>query len=366
LRRIALGGLTFILLACSNSNATSPAANSTTSPAASLAANFVTRLDVLFAEHSFLLAKASEAAVLQLPDYVGYLQLLSANQNDILATMSEAVGNTSATDFSSAWQAVDTDVVQYGVGVVAHDRSMSGRASQDLSQTAVPLLTQVNSEVTGVAASTVSQQLIRWSRSATQMVDDAMAKRYEYFYADLETMFAITYQWGASTAIALVSKYPDKFPGNLSPPAVQLRLAMNLILLTHAYLSTMATDAIASDRANERDPVLSALRSNSEALVGKLSSVDQSSLATVWTARVDAIVAYATSADSKAKSALTSDFVTQFSMLTRAPSAAVGDQAAATVRVIDDQRAKNYTNLPADDRAAASAMQPIADAIAGA
>jgi len=34
--------------------------------------------------------------------------------------------------------------------------------------------------------------------------------------------------------------------------------------------------------------------------------------------------------------------------------------------VIDDQRAKNYTNLPADDRAAATAMQPIADAIAGA
>ena len=42
---------------------------------------------------------------------------------------------------------------------------------------------------------------------------------------------------------------------------------------------------------------------------------------------------------------------------------AARDQALATIKVIDDQRAKAFKAIAADDRAAAAAMQPIADRI---
>jgi hypothetical protein len=40
------------------------------------------------------------------------------------------------------------------------------------------------------------------------------------------------------------------------------------------------------------------------------------------------------------------------------------DQALATIKVIDDQRAKNFKVVAGDDRAAAAAMQAVADHIA--
>ena len=49
-----------------------------------------------------------------------------------------------------------------------------------------------------------------------------------------------------------------------------------------------------------------------------------------------------------------------------APNAAdaLRDQALATIKVIDDQRAKNFKVVSGDDRAAAAAMQAVADHIA--
>jgi hypothetical protein len=43
--------------------------------------------------------------------------------------------------------------------------------------------------------------------------------------------------------------------------------------------------------------------------------------------------------------------------------ALVVNQVQATLKVIDDQRSKSTAALAADDRAAASAMQPVADAL---
>ncbi|MGZ6328203.1 MAG: hypothetical protein ACXWN2_05755, partial [Candidatus Limnocylindrales bacterium] len=67
--------------------------------------------------------------------------------------------------------------------------------------------------------------------------------------------------------------------------------------------------------------------------------------------------------DSSARQRLTDSFVTQFSALTHVSAASVRAQVTATLTAIDDQRAKSYKTLAGDDRAAAGAMQPIADRI---
>jgi hypothetical protein len=73
--------------------------------------------------------------------------------------------------------------------------------------------------------------------------------------------------------------------------------------------------------------------------------------------------AYANASDSAAKDKLTGAFVAQFSALTQVPAASIRDQVIATLKAIDDQRAKAYKNVAADDRAAAAGMQAIADQI---
>jgi len=75
------------------------------------------------------------------------------------------------------------------------------------------------------------------------------------------------------------------------------------------------------------------------------------------------VFAYANASDSTARQRLTDSFVTRFSALTQVPAASIRDQVTATLVAIDDQRAKTYKTLAGDDRAAAGAMQPIADRI---
>jgi hypothetical protein len=83
----------------------------------------------------------------------------------------------------------------------------------------------------------------------------------------------------------------------------------------------------------------------------------------IWGIRDADLFAYANASDPGVRQRLTGTFVTQFSALTHASAATVRDQMTATLKAIDDQRAKAYKNVAGDDRAAAAAMQSIADQI---
>jgi len=73
-------------------------------------------------------------------------------------------------------------------------------------------------------------------------------------------------------------------------------------------------------------------------------------------------VSYATG-DSTSKHALNDTFVNAFAGLAHANQSQVAAQVTATLKVIDEQRAKSSRSLASDDRAAATSMQPIADSI---
>ncbi len=366
LRRIAAAALMVAMAACAPAGV-SPSAHVTSqvSPAQTAAAGLVTRLAVLLSEPAYLFAKESEAAVLQLPDYAGYVGLVQANEDDAANVMREAFGNTAATTLSASWQAVDADLVQYAVAVAGHDAAKVARAASDLDGNAVPALVAAFSKVTGVPGPTLGSLLGDWSRATRAMADDAVAQRFDRFQQDIATAFADGDRWSALASHAIVSLFPDKYPGDPSQPAVQQRAALNLALLEHAYLVSMATDATVANRGAARSAAFSALTRNQKLLLADAKTADPASLSALWTARIDALLAYAARGDPASRSAITDDFVARFSALTRAPRSTVAEQAAAALKVIDDQRAQGYDVLPGDDRAAAMAMQPLADALAG-
>ncbi len=54
-----------------------------------------------------------------------------------------------------------------------------------------------------------------------------------------------------------------------------------------------------------------------------------------------------------------------FASLAHVNQTPVASQVDATIKVIDEQRAKSLKTIAGDDRVAASSMQPVADSIQG-
>jgi hypothetical protein len=200
------------------------------------------------------------------------------------------------------------------------------------------------------------------------MIDDAVGQSYTKMYADLRLAFASSAQLGDTLSVRMSQQFPDKFPGDASISAVDARVALNELLLEHSYLTTMASDAGVAGRASESAAGLGSIasvRADLAPVMGFLMGPDaRSGFTQLWGIRDADVLAYANSGDAATRERLTGSLVTQLANLLHAPSATVADQLTATLKTIDDQRAKTYKNVPVDDQAAAAAMRTLADKIA--
>jgi len=158
----------------------------------------------------------------------------------------------------------------------------------------------------------------------------------------------------------IAQKFQDKFPGDPSNREVDLRVLVASLLQEHSYVATMATNAATSKRDAESTAAMSALAANIDSLDSQLSPQTKP----FWAKRDAAFLSYAGSGDASAKQAVTDTFVTQFSTFAFIAAATIAEQVNATIKVIDDQRGQSFKTLADDDRAAATTMQPISDAIA--
>jgi hypothetical protein len=381
----ALLGLT--QLSCSNSSGQQASASRVTSPpvavnpADSKATNLRTRLDLLLGEHVIVVAKESAAAASHNDEYTGYLSLLT-NATDLGDLMRSAFGDTAAGQFQQLWDTQNAYLVDYTIGLVTHNQTKSNGAMSGLINGFVPQFSQFVTTTTQLSLDPTTQLMTEQVLETQRMIDDQIAQNYPKMYADLRTAYAQTWRIGDALAPKIVRKFPDKFPGDLSNKASDLRASLNELLQEHAYLATMATDAAIGGRAAERSAANKALADNADALGTLFSGVFGASAGTqfdqVWAAKDAAMAAYVGAADAPAKqsalSQLTNIFVSQFSGFLRdwaglqssASSSQIQAQTQATVKTIDDQKAKAFAQLAEDDRSAAAAMPPLADLITAA
>ena len=350
-------------------------------PADSKAADLRTRLDLLLGEHLMVIAKESAAAAAHNDEYTGYLTLLTG-ATGLADLMRSAFGDTAAGQFQQLWGVQDGYLVDYTIGLVTHNQNKSNGAMSGLINGFVPNFSQFVTTTTQLPLDPTTQLVTEQVLETQRMIDDQVAQNYPKMYTDLRTAFAQTARIGDALAPKIVRKFPDKFPGDPSNKASDLRALLNELLEEHAYLATMATDAAIGGRAAEQTAAAKALSDNADALGTLFSGVFGAPAGTqfdqVWAAKDLAIAAYAAAADQgAAKSALsnlTDTFVSQFAGFvhdsTGLSAAAAGPsikaQTQATIGVIDDQRAKAFAQLATDDRTAAAAMQSIADLITAA
>ncbi|HEV2029977.1 MAG TPA: hypothetical protein VGS16_15835 [Candidatus Dormibacteraeota bacterium] len=363
-----------LMVACSTGGSGSSSSRTTTgspspaaNPADSKAADLRVRLNLLLGEHVMLVAKQAVAASNHTDEYAGYLALLSANGNSLLDTMRAAFGNTAANQLDQAWAIQNGYLIDYTIGLVTHNDNKSNGAMSGLVNGFVPRFAKLITSLTQLPLDSMTQLETAQLANTKTMIDDEIAQSYTKLYADLRVAYASSSSMGDALAIRVAQVFPDKFPGDPSSKAVDVRASLNTLLQEHAYVTTMMSDAGIAGRGAEAASALGAV-AGVHADLGPiisflLGTATRTQFDQLWGIRDATLFAYANSSDAGARQRLTGSFVVQFSALTAAPASAVRDQVLATLRVMDDQRAKSYEQATNDDRAAAAAMQPVADRI---
>jgi hypothetical protein len=336
-------------------------------PADSKAGDLRVRLDLLLGEHDMVVAKQAVAATNHTDEYAGYATLLTTNATALVDVVRSAYGNTSATQFEQVWRLQNGYLIDYTIGVVTHNDAKSNGAMSGLVNGFVPQFAQLITSLTQIPIDQVTQLETQHLTDTKNMIDDEVAQAHAKFYPELRSVYASTSTAGDRIAIRMIQQFPDKFPGDPLDKAIDTRVSLNALLQEHSYLATMTTDAAAAGRVNEQTAATAALGTNVVAL-GKLftelmGTAAGTAVQQVWGARNADLIAYATKGDATAKQNLSDKFVTRFYGVAPVASDAARDQVIATIKVIDDQRAKALKAVAGDDRAAATGMQGIADRI---
>jgi len=357
----------------SGARLTSPSPN----PVDSRAADFRTRLDLLLGEHVIVIAKQSSAAR-RSDEFTSYLHLLTSNGNDLTELVRSALGDTAATRFERIWAAQNDYLVNYTIGLVTHNKPKADGAATNLVREFVPRFSQFLATAAEIPPAPVEQLVAQHAAQTKAMIDDQVAQNYPKTYADLRIVYAQASRIGDQLAPRITQKHPDKFPGNASSRAVDLRVMVNGLLQEHTYLATMTTSATIGRRTAEQAAATNALAANTTALVALFADLFGPSAATqllqIWAAKNKALVGYASAATAAATrsalSQLNDVFVPRFSgfVQTRTKGTslrpAIESQVEATVTVIDDQKSRSLARLGADDRSAEASMELVADLIA--
>jgi hypothetical protein len=370
--------LALVLVACSSS-INLPVATATPSAAGadSPAADLRTHVDLLFGEHTFVIAKLSVAAAAGRKDeFQSYAGMLAANGGDVTTLMRSALGETAGAQFGQAWATGNNYYVDYMVGAVTHDQAKEEAAALGLTDTYVPQLAQVLTSSLPLSQGEAVTFVGGQSMGAKLTIDHAVAADYPKLYADLGIDYAKEIAFGDALAVAVAARFPDRFPGDLKSKAVDFRASLDSLFQEHAYLTTLASDAFYEGAAAAKDASIGALAASTGSMSHLFSTTFGATAGSqadqLWSREDASFVAYAKARDQTsqlaASDALHNDSAPQLTAFLHAQSGVVVDvngQILATIQVMDDHDSHGYPQIATDDRAAAGLLVAIGDAVSG-
>jgi plastocyanin len=208
----------------------------------SQAATLRVRLNVLLAEHVYLAARASGAALAgqQAGFEAAAGALVGGNSNDIADAIGAAYGPEAREVFLPLWNSHIGMVVDYVKGLAADDQAMQQKAVNDLvgyTEDFGAFLSGANENL----PQDVVAELVRTHVLTLKTVVDAQKARDQVaVYDGLRTAMGHMSMVADPLAGATAKKLPDKFPGDPMSSGASLRVALNNLLAEHVYLATSA------------------------------------------------------------------------------------------------------------------------------
>ncbi len=347
-----------------------PGANS---PAADVRA----RMALLFGEHTYVLAKLSVAAAAGRKDEFGsYADLLAANGGELAGVVSKAMGASAFQKFAQSWTRGDSFFVDYMVAVTTRQQDLADAAIVNLNTTYVPEVTQDLSTPLNISTTSMNRMLADLLTTVKRFIDDAAAGTPGAFYPDVRAAYAKWIAFGGSIGEATVWKFPDKYPGDATAQGATARAQLDSLMQEHAYLLSMTTDGGSSGATAEAAAATSSLQANAQDLSHTIASIFGSQSGTqaaqLWSDEDRSFVAYASAGDDATKSAAlnalnqTSTPAWTGFLNGLHVTADVASVTHETIGVIDDQRAKSYAIVAAEDRQSAALLISIGDLLMGA
>ena len=352
----------------------------------SAAANLRTKLDLALGEHIILASKATGAALGGRNDeFAAYGALLNTNGTDIGAMIGAAYGNDAKDAFNKIWSAHNGFFVDYTTGVATKDKAKMDLAVKNLTTVYVPDFAKFISDATGLPMDAVVS-LTTDHVLQTKAIVDAQAKGdWTAAYAAIRMAYAHMQKIGDAIAPAIATKFADKFPGDASTKAVDLRVGLNQLLQEHLYLASFATGAALGGRNDEFAAAGAALNTNGTdlgaAIGGLYGDAAKDQWNQIWSAHNGFFVDYTTGVATKDKAKmdlavknLTTVYVPQFAEFlagaTGLPKDAlvslITEHVLTTKAIVDAQGAGDIQAAAKADRMAAQHMEKIADPLAAA
>jgi len=350
------------------------------------AADLRTKLDLALGEHIILASKATSAALGGRNDeFAAYGALLNTNGTDIGAMIGAAYGADAKDAFNKIWSAHNGFFVDYTTGVATKDQAKMDKAVKDLTTVYVPDFAKFIADATGLPMAAVVS-LTTDHVLQTKAIVDAQAKGdWKAAYAAIRVAYAHMQMIGDAIAPAIAAKFPDKFAGDPSSKAVNLRVALNQLLQEHLYLASYATDAALAGRNDEFAAAGAALNTNGTdlgaAIGGLYGAPAKDQWNQIWSAHNGFFVDYTTGVATKnqakmdkAVQDLTTVYIPQFAEFLAGATALPKDALVSlltehvltTKAIVDAQAKGDFTAVAAADRKAAQHMEMIADPLAAA
>jgi hypothetical protein len=360
------------LAGCASSIALPTSSSSGVPPADSPAASVRARMVLLAGEHTYTIAKLAAAAEAGRKDeFHSYAGLLATVGADLTNALTKAVGETEGQQFGQGWILGDSFTVDYMVAAITHQQDLADAAMINLNDDYVPQLAQAISSPLNIPMSTATKLVTDQVNATKQLIDDAAAGTPTAFYTDVRAAYAKSIAMGGALAEAIVWKFADKYPGDATGPGAKLRAQLDATLQEHAYLVSMATDAEASGATTDAGAAESGLQANTAELSRVVGSIFGTPAGTqagqLWGGEDASFVAYASASDDASRTAAL-NMLNQTSTPGLASfldglhvSADFASVTHQTIGVIDDQRAKSYGVIAAEDRQSAALLVSIGD-----
>jgi plastocyanin len=232
----------------------------TASPAADLRVG----LNKLLAEHVYLAARATGAALAgQTSAFEAAAAALDANSVDLSKAIGAAYGPEAEAAFLPLWRNHIGMVVSYTQGLATDDTAKQQKAVADLLQYAQDFGAFLSAANENLPQPVVAELVKGHIVSLKEIPDAQKARDWDRVYRSLRTAIGHKQLIADPLAQATAAKFPGAFPGDPTTPAVDYRVAVDNLLTEHVFLASSATSAALAGNQAQFQAAAAALDGNS-------------------------------------------------------------------------------------------------------
>jgi hypothetical protein len=350
------------------------------------ASDLRTGYNVLLAEHVFLAAAATNAALGgRQAELEAAAAALDGNSQDIATSIGSVYGADAEKAFLPLWRKHIGMAMDYTVGVATKDKAKQDKAVADLigyTQDFGAFLASANPNLPkAVVADLVKHHVVTLKGVIDPQAVGNQAEAFRALRAAAGHMSMI----GDPLSGAIAAQFPTKYPGDAAASASALRASLNLALREHVFLAAAATNAALGGRKAEFEAAAAALDGNSVDIAAAIGSVygaeAEKAFLPLWRKHIGLVVDYTVGVATKDKAkqdkavadlvAYTDDFGAFLAAANpNLPKTVVADLVKHHVvtlkEVIDVQATGDQAKAWKSVRTAAGHMGKIADPLAAA